>query len=189
MGNIVLKNISVRGLAFSALFVLIGLVFVFFGVRESVLYHSQPVSPEELQNSFTDDTRVKLSCYRVAGVIDMKGYSYFIIEYSEGNYCLVETTKDKYFYNQLKVQDKRSITEQQFVIEGYLYHLKDYQLDDVRSALSEKGIDSSQIDIMGGHAVKILTEEYSLIIIGSVLILMSVAAFVMSRRLFKNQSE
>lgn len=187
MSNTVLKNISVRGLVFSAVFVLAGLVITFIGIRESVLYHSEPVSPEALQSSFADDTRVKLTNYRVAGVIDMKGYSYFIIEYGEGEYCLVETTKDKYFYNRLKVQDKRNITEQEFVIDGYLYHLKDYQLDGIREALTRSGIGSSQIDIMGGHAVKILTEEYSLIIIGPVLMLMSVGAFVLSRRLFRSQ--
>ena len=153
----------------------VGIVITFIGVRESVLCHSEPVSAEELQSSFEDDTRVKLSCYRVAGVFDI------IIEYSEGNYCLVETTKDKYFYLQLTAQDKRKITEQNFVIEGYLYHLKDYQLDGVRDALSEQGIESSQIDIMGGHAVKILTEEYSLIIIGPLMSLMSVGAFLLSR--------
>ena len=101
MNNTVLRSVSLRGIAFSAVFVVVGIVITFIGVRESVLYHSEPVSAEELQSSFEDDTRVKLSCYRVAGVFDMPGYSYFIIEYSEGNYCLVETTKDEYFYLQL----------------------------------------------------------------------------------------
>lgn len=189
MSNTVLRSVSLRGIAFSAVFVVVGIVITFIGVRESVLYHSEPVSAEELQSSFEDDTRVKLSCYRVAGVFDMPGYSYFIIEYSEGNYCLVETAKDKYFYLQLTAQDKRKITEQNFVIEGYLYHLKDYQLDGVRDALSEKGIESSQIDIMGGHAVKILTEDYSLIIIGPLMSLMSVGAFLLSRWLFKRNRD
>jgi len=101
MNNTVLRSVSLRGIAFSAVFVVVGIVITFIGVRESVLYHSEPVSAEELQSSFENDTRVKLSCYRVAGVFDMPGYSYFIIEYSEGNYRLVETTKDEYFYLQL----------------------------------------------------------------------------------------
>ncbi|MBR5357799.1 MAG: hypothetical protein IK128_01145 [Clostridiales bacterium] len=189
MGNIVLKNISVRGLVFSAVFVVVGMIITAIGVRETVIYHSQPVSADRLQSSFEDNTRVKLTDYRVAGVIDMKGYSYFIIEYSEGRYCLVETTKDKYFYNRLKVQDKRKITGQDLVIDGYLYHLEDYQLDSIREALTKSGIDSSQIDIMGGHAVKILTEEYTFLVIGPVLILMSVGAYVLSKRLFGSQRD
>ena len=86
-------------------------------------------------------------------------------------------------------QFKVSIGGQDLVIDGYLYHLEDYQLDGIREALTKSGIESSQIDIIGGHAVKILTEEYTFLVIGPVLILMSVGAYVLSKRLFGSQSD
>jgi hypothetical protein len=51
MSNTVLRSVSLRGIAFSAVFVVVGIVITFIGVRESVLYHSEPVSAEELQSS------------------------------------------------------------------------------------------------------------------------------------------
>lgn len=185
MSNIVLRNISIRGLVISAALLLCGAVIIFFGARELVLYYSEPVSTEALQNSFADDTRVQLSSYRVAGVFDMSGYSYFVVEYSEGNYCLVETLKDGYYYNQLQAQGRKEITEQDYVVDGYLYHLKDYQLDEVRENMTAKGVDPSQIDTAGRYAVKILVKDYSMFIAGSVIVLSSVAAFVLSKKLFK----
>ena len=185
MSNIVLRNASVKGIVLSVALLLCGAVIIFFGARELVLYYAEPVSTEVLQNSFADDTRVQLSSYRVAGVFDMPGYSYFVVEYSERNYCLVETRKDGKFYNDLKAQGRDSITEQNFVIDGYLYHLKDYQLDDVRENMTAKGVDPSQFDTAGRYAVKILTKDYSMVIFGSVVVLSSVAAFVLSKKLFK----
>lgn len=73
------------------------------------------------------------------------------------------------------------------MIDGYFYHLKDYQLDGVRENLSEKGMDSSLIDTIGGHAVKIVVKDYSMVIFGSAVVLLSVAAFVLSRWLYKDQ--
>lgn len=93
MSNIVLRNFSIRGLVTSIVLLLFGAAIIFFGIRELMLYYSEPVSIDALQDSFVDDTRVQLSSYRVAGVFDMPGYSYFIVEYSEGNYCLIETKK------------------------------------------------------------------------------------------------
>ncbi|MCR5615702.1 MAG: hypothetical protein K6F45_06005 [Saccharofermentans sp.] len=71
------------------------------------------------------------------------------------------------------------------MIDGYLYHLKDYQLDEVRENMTAKGVDPSQIDTAGRYAVKILTKDYSMVIFGSVVVLLSVAAFVLSKKLFK----
>lgn len=188
MSNIVLRNYAIRSIVFSSVFVLAGLVIAFFGVRELVMFYSKPVSTEVLQDSFTDNTRVRLSCYRVAGVFDMPGYSYFILEYKEGNYVLVETKKEGHIYRKIAIQSRDSIAQNDYVIEGYLHHLKNYQLDGVRDALTEKGVDPSQVDRIGGHAVKIIVKDYSMVIFGSVIILLSVAAFVLSMWLGKRNA-
>lgn len=93
MSNIVLKQFSIRGLVMSAALLLFGAAIALFGVRELMLFYSEPVSVEQIQNSYTDYTRVQISYYRVAGVFDMPGY----LEYSEGNYCLVEAKKTGMF--------------------------------------------------------------------------------------------
>ena len=188
MSNIVLRNFSIRGLVTSIVLLLLGAAIIFFGIRELMLYYSEPVSIDALQDSFADDTRVQLSSYRVAGVFDMPGYSYYIVEYSEGNYCLIETKKDGYLYNRLQAQGTNSISPRDLVINGYLYHLKDYQLDGVQENLSKKGLESSQIEKIGRHAVKIVVKDYSMIIFGSVVVLLSIAAFVLSRWLYKRHN-
>lgn len=188
MANPVLRNISIRGLLLSLFFLLCGIVILFFGVRESVIYNSEPVSPEELQYSFADYTRVRLKNYRPVGIIDIPGYSYFIVEYTEGRYCLVETVKDKYIYNNINVQDRTSVKEQSYTIDGYLYHLKDYQTEGIRKGLEENKIEPEQIDTIGKYAVKIVVKDYSMIIFGSLLILLSITAFVLSRWLFRHNT-
>lgn len=185
MSNVVLRRFSFRGIVISSLFILAGLLITFFGIRDLKLFYSKPVSTDVLQGSFSDNTRVELSNYRVAGVFDMPGYSYFILEYKEDNYILVETKKDGHIYRKISIQSRDSISENDYVIEGYLHHLKDYQLDGVHEALTENGIDSSQIDVMGGHAIKIISKDYSLVIVGPILILLSVIAFVLSAWLGK----
>lgn len=74
------------------------------------------------------------------------------------------------------------------MIDGYLYHLKDYQLDGVQENLSKKGLEPYQIDKIGRHAVKIVVKDYSMIIFGSVVVLLSIAAFVLSRWLYKRHN-
>lgn len=189
MSNFVARQVAIKGMAFSIVFLLAFAVITFFGVRELVLFYKEPVSVEELKNSFADNTRVKLTRYRVAGVFDTPGYSYFILEYQDGEYVLFESRKDGSIYRRINSQSSYRITENEYVIEGYMHRLKDYQLEGVRNALSERGIDASQTDRIGRYAVTIVVKDYFMAIFGLVIMLLTVISYKISRWLYINNRD
>lgn len=168
----------------SLIIAVFGIAIMVSGFRKTMLYYSTPVDLVSLQGDDLSNSRVELSNYGVVSSFNASGYSYFVIEYKTGQYTLVEVYENSYYFTNINIQKANGLGEKEYVINGYLYKLKD---DTVKTQLTEQGYDYNKVVGGGMYAVKILEDDRFPIIFGLSVVILAVGCLIVNYVVVKKE--
>ncbi len=119
------KRFILHQVIYSIVFLLVGLFILAHGIFYTIIYYKEPIdliAEKQYENEYS---HVYLDEYRVIDYIKSMGYVYFIVEFPEKNYLLVETIENDYIYTNLIYSKGTQLTQREFCIEGYIKPLND----------------------------------------------------------------
>ena len=183
-------RLYLRLIVLSFIILAFGVVITVYGVKYTCIYYSTPANGYEINNNFKNNKHVILSNYVNEGDMDLLGYTYYLIKYTDDDYIVVETQKNGFLSHKLSDQIGVDETYNTFAINGYLRKMDDITYESICNELKDAGYDSGVIDNIANFKICYLKgSEITSIIFGSSLILVSISCLIALRWLIKKRRD